>query len=102
VILAAQPSMGLTDTEINGVPVGTLKAKTPSDEGVCVPKVGLELHPSPWEHWEPAESCGIRSNPKDVRPGPNEEALTLSTPPHFATPKASEGSRMTGLDVPMS
>jgi hypothetical protein len=46
-----------------------------------VPEVGLELHSSPCNHWEPLETCGIRPDPTPIRPSPTLKVWTLSTPP---------------------
>jgi hypothetical protein len=60
--------------------VQRLKAKTPSDEGICVPKVGLELHSSPWKHGTPAETCGFQPDPPHIRSSPRRKAWTVHTP----------------------
>jgi hypothetical protein len=52
-----------------------------------VPEVGLELHSNPCKHWSPAETCGIRASPADVRPSPEPSLWTLSTG-HFRRFKA--------------
>ena len=56
-----------------------IKSKTPSDEGECVPEVGLELHSSPCKHWEVPETYRIRPSPADVRPSSKRNLLTVST-----------------------
>jgi hypothetical protein len=55
-----------TTVRVNGPkPCTHVKAKTPSDEGICVPQVGLEVHSRPREHWE---LCGNMRNPAKTKP----------------------------------
>lgn len=45
-----------------------------------VPEVGLELHSSPYQHWAPPETCGIRRDSTPVRPSPAAKVCTMCTP----------------------
>ncbi len=44
-----------------------------------MPEVGLEGDSGPWEHWEVAETCGIRPSPMTVRANPGRKVWTLFT-----------------------
>jgi transposase len=54
--------------------------KAPPDAGECVPEVGLELHSGPCNHWAPAETYGIRSQPGTSTARSEPRVRTLCTP----------------------
>jgi hypothetical protein len=72
------PSRGKGPEGPDRANVHTLKQK-PSDEGSCVPEVGLELHSSLCKRWAPAETYGIRASPTYV--GPSSTPI-VCTPPN--------------------
>jgi hypothetical protein len=45
-----------------------------------VPEVGLERDSKPWEHWEVAETCGLRTRPESVRASLWTKMWTVPTP----------------------
>ena len=49
-----------------------------------MPGVGLQQYSGPCKRWEPAETCGIRSSRKAMRPSPDRKVWILSTPPFAA------------------
>ena len=59
-----------------------IKSKTPSDEGECVPEVGLELHSGPCKYWEVKKTCAIRASPADVRPSPKSRCVDIVNTPN--------------------